>query len=283
MGTTQRIIPGVSGEPNWGNLNIAVTSIASTIAREKVTGEEADAAAAIAGRYPTDNNLQRVDAISLYQQKLFRRRDGHIRSALKNLLRTGGGGHKIVKGKSESIGKAGMRTAKRFSSFVSSVYSGGLEKVLSQIGFGSLSGRTFQEVIDFLLIYFADSSSGMDEIAANMANCEVLSKLTEDIKSIDELEKKLSSLIEDNKLTEVLCDYYGIYLFEHLSQRFQEKITQLKGEAVSSETFKVIKEDIIGQIKLLNTTQSIKSIDWKGGEGKELEEKIFNSIINLFE
>ena len=283
MGTTQRIIPGVTGEPNWGNLNIAITAIANTIEKEQDVGEEAEKAVEKEKEKPSDANKKAVKNINALQNKLYARRSNHFKSALQNLIRTGGGRGKITKGKSASLGKAGLRTATKFSGFVAGVHSVGLAKALNNIGFGSLKGKKIQEVIDFLLVFFADTSSGMDEVAANMASCEILQMLTVDIKSVEDFEKKLQSLVEDNSLTEVLCNFYGIYLFEPLSQRFQEKITQIKGEAVSAETFKIIKEDILGQLRVLKTNKELLKIDWKGKEGKDLEEKIFNSIIQIFE
>lgn len=283
MGTTQRIIPGVSGEPNWANLNIAITSIANTIEKEQDLGVEADQAIENATEKPTETNKNIVSKINTLQQKLNKRRARNFQSALQNLIKTGGGKGKIAKGKSASLGRAGLRTSTKFSGFVRDVHSGGLAPVLTKLGFGPLKGKKLQEVIDFLLIYFADTSSGMDEVAANMASCEIIELLTADVKSVSEFEEKLQSLVEDNSLTEILCKYYGLYLFEHLSQRFQEKITQIKGKEVSAETFKIIKEDILGQIKLLNSDRNISEINWQGKDGKDLEEKIFNSIIQIFE
>jgi hypothetical protein len=57
----------------------------------------------------------------------------------------------------------------------------------------------------------------------------------------------------------------------------------MKGEAVSTETFKIIKDDILVQVRVVNADKAITDIDWKGSEGKKLEEKIFNSIIQIFE
>jgi hypothetical protein len=283
MGTTQRITPGVTGEPNWGKLATAVTSIANTVEKEQGLGVQADKAAEIATENPNAANTRTVDTINKQQQKLFVRRTQHFKSALKNLIRTGGGRKKIAIGKSSSLGRAGIYTSKRMRGFISSVYSDGIEATLRKIGFGALKGKSLGEVIDFLMIYFADTSSGMDEAAANMASCQMLNILTEDVKTIDELEEKLKSLVDENKLSEMLCTFYGLYLFEHLSQRFEEKITQLKGKEVSAETFKIIKEDILGQVKAINLEKSISEIDWKNAEGKKMEEKIFNSIIQIFE
>ncbi len=61
----------------------------------------------------------------------------------------------------------------------------------------------------------------------------------------------------------------------------EEKIKQQKGVEISKETFKVIKEDILGQVKVLNTQRPVEKIDWKGNEGKREEEKIFDSVIKI--
>lgn len=283
MGTTQRLIPGVTGEPNWGNLNVAITSIANTVSKELEIEAEVEKAVEKQKETPSEANEKILEKLNAVQRKLHDRRIRNFRSGLQSLIKTGGGRTNIAKGKSSSLGRAGLRTSKNFSNFVLSVHTSGLTPVLKELGFAPLEGKKLQEVIDFLLIYFADTSSGMDEVAANMASCEIIEILTTGIKTVEAFEKKLQSLVEDNTLTELLCKFYGLYLFEHLSQRFQEKITQIKGESVSMETFKVIKEDILEQIKVINSEKKISEINWKGKDGKELEEKIFNSIIQIFE
>jgi len=40
MGTTQRIVPGVKGQPNWGDLNKSITHIAKTVEKEQRIEEE---------------------------------------------------------------------------------------------------------------------------------------------------------------------------------------------------------------------------------------------------
>jgi hypothetical protein len=72
-----------------------------------------------------------------------------------------------------------------------------------------------------------------------------------------------------------------LYIFEHLSQRFEEKVKQQKGVEIGKETFKIIKEDILGQVEILNTQRPVVSIDWKGEEGIREQEKIFDSVIKI--
>jgi hypothetical protein len=283
MGTTQRLSPGVPGEPNWGKLSGSITSIANTVGQEQSLAKEIEKAMDKVTANPTQANKSVVDGLLKRQWTLSKRKSQHFRTGINNLVRTGGGRSKIAKGKSPSLGRAGISRALKLSGFISYVHDKSLDAALKKIGFGSVRGKSLSEVIDFLMIYFADTSSGMDEVAANMASCQVLELLAQDATTVEEFEANLNSLIDEEKLGEIMCTFYGLYLFEHLSQRFEEKLTQLKGEAVSAETFKTIKEDILGQIKVIHSERSITGINWKSGDGKAIQEKIFDSIIKLFE
>jgi hypothetical protein len=267
MGTTQRMTPGVSGKPNWGDLNKSITHIAKTIEKEKQVND--------------DDNISPEDAKKQFE-KLENRRNAHVKSAFNNLVKTGGGRSIISSGKSSSIGKAGIKSAGRITSFFTGVGNSGLQQTLVDIGFGSLQGKTFQEVIDYLLVFCSDSNEGMDETAANNASCEIMKELAvlagNDLNKFEELVKEY---VEGNGLADLLCKFWGLYVFEHLSQRFEEKVMQQKGVEIAKDTFRIIKEDILGQVRVLNTRRSVTEIDWKGSAGKKEIEKIFDSVIKI--
>ena len=267
MGTTQRMTPGVSGEPNWGDLNKSITNISKTVEKEK----ELD----------SNNNIDPNEEARQYK-RISDRQSAHLRSTFRNLVKTGGGRSKISSGKSPSIGKAGIKSTGRITSFFTGVGNRGLQQTLVDIGFGSLQGKTFQEVLDFLLIFCSDSNEGMDETAANNASCEIMKELAalagNDLNKFEQLVKEY---VEGSGLADLLCQFWGLYIFEHLSQRFEEKIKQQKGIEVGKETFKVIKKDILGQVKVLNAQRPVAKIDWKGDAGKKEIEKIFDSVIKI--
>lgn len=267
MGTTQRMTPGVSGEPNWGNLSKSITNISKTVESE--------------GKLDNNTNITSEDASRQYNQ-ILNRRTVHVKNAFRNLVKTGGGRQNIISGKSTSIGKAGFRSAGRITDFFSGVGSNGLQQTLIDIGFGSLKGKTFQEVLDFLLMFCSESNEGMDETAANNASCEIMKELAELAgNDLEKFELLVKEYVDGQGLAEILCKFWGLYIFEHLSQRFEEKVKQQKGVEIGKETFKIIKNDILGQIKVLNTQRPVAKIDWKGNEGKEQIEKIFDSVIKI--
>lgn len=267
MGTTQRMTPGVAGEPNWGDLNKSITHISKTVEKGKELEE--------------NKNITSQDEAKQYKI-IADRRTAHLKSAFRNLVKTGGGRNNISSGKSNSIGRAGINSAGRITSFFTGVGSNGLQQTLINIGFGSLQNKTFQEVLDFLLVFCSESNEGMDEIAANNASCEIMKELAalagNDLEKFEELVKEY---VDGQGLADVLCKFWGLYIFEHLSQRFEEKIKQQKGVEIGKETFKIIKDDILGQVKVLNTQRPVAKIDWKGSAGKEEIELIFDSVIKI--
>tara|TARA_B110001452_G_scaffold267430_1_gene277266 strand:+ start:1943 stop:2770 length:828 start_codon:yes stop_codon:yes gene_type:complete len=270
MGTTQRIVPGVTREPNWGALSRSITAVAKTVEKEAETEEEVD---------KTPEEIKKEEK---QYKTLIHRRDKHLKAAFKNLIRTGGGSKTVSSGKSKSLGRAGRKSAGIIAGFFSGVSQNGLQKELYKIGFGSLTGKSVQDIIDYLLIYTSDTNTGMDETAASKASCEVFDEIAEQTgNDIEEFEKLVQESVDGNGLENILCRFWGLYIFEHLSQRFAEKIDQQKGTEISKETFNIIKDDIIGRIEVLNKDRHVKDIDWNGEEGTKEIDGIFESIINI--
>src|SRR5690606_28445704 len=98
---------------------------------------------------------------------------------------------------------------------------------------------------------------------------------------LDKFEDLIKEFVDGNGLADTLCKFWGLYVFEHLSQRFEEKIKQQKGEEIGKETFKIIKDDILGQVRVLNDMRPVAKVDWKGRDGRKEIEKIFDSIIKV--
>lgn len=259
MGTTQRIIPGVTGEPNWPNISKGVTSIAKTVQKE----------------------LQTLDP--RIQKKLEVRRKAHSFRIMCGLLRAGGGRTSISRGKSSTVGRAGLRTSKKLASFFGNVGSFGLREAFRLIGLEDINGKSIQQIVDYLILFCSDNSTGMDETAAAAASNQLFEEICSELETPEEFEAKLNEILSGDGLTNLLCHYFGYYLFEHLSQRFSEKISQMTGEPVCEQTFEEIKNDILGRIDLLNLYTPVQRVDWQGEEGKRLTESIFDKILYIYE
>lgn len=281
MGTTQRLVPGITGEPNWGNLNRVVTGIARTIEREKELEKEKEEENEEQSSQEDGAN-DSIKRIEKRQRQLNKRKHNQIRSSVKRLFLTGGGRTTVSSGQSRSIGKAGRSSSKKIAAFLSDVRSAGLGQALEQRGFGSLAGKSVDSIIDFLTVFCSDSSVGMDETAASKASALVFRDLASNAETPEDMESIMQERLSGNGSAEVICLFFGHYIFEHLSQRFEEKITEKKGVDVSKETFETIHKDIVGQIKNMNYEKSVAGIDWRGQEGEAIIQDIFDSIISLF-
>jgi hypothetical protein len=274
MGTSQRISPGVPGDGNWGSLSRSITQIAKTVEREK---EEDEKSADI----ENSTNQEEVKKSNIDSGNLLTKRRAHLTNSFKSLVRTAGGASQISKGRSRSLGHAGLKSARKITSFIVRVGSSGLAPALKELGF-DLTGKNLRDVLDFLLVYTSDSNAGMDEMAANRATCEILDDLAaKSGQNLEQFEENIKRVANDSTLPDILCDFWGYYIFEHLSQRFYEKITQQRGIEISVDTFKIIKEDILGQVRRLNEKNKVVAIDWKGDQGKNAIEEIFRSIIKI--
>lgn len=273
MGTTQRIGNGVKNDSNWRSLTSSSTSAAKAVSDlenedDKEQSEDPEKIKKKEKRYAT----------------LIKRRDAHIKSIFERLVKVGGGSKNISKGKSTRMGKAGLKASGKLVLFFSSASSSGLKEALKEIGFNSLTGKTVRNVIDHLIVFCADSAIGMDETASNKAINDVLRKIEqeadEDLTNLEDLFKEYT---DSNKLSELLCQFFGVYIFEYLSERLEERISQIKGESVSRETFDCIKKDIKGRVNRLNQVKPVSKIDWSGDAGKKEIEKIFEAIIKIEE
>jgi len=273
MGTTQRIGSGVKNDPNWGSLTTSVTSAAKAVSDLEIEDNAAK---------PSDEEQVKVQE-KRYNQ-LLKRRDAHVKSTFERLVKLAGGSKHVSKGKSLQLGRAGLKSSGKLVGFFSGASSSGLDAALKNIGFDTLTGKTVRDVIDYLITYCADSATGMDETAANKAINEVLRKIEiEADGDLDSLEQLFAHYTNTDKLGELLCQFFGTYIFEYLSERFEERLTQTKGEGVSKETFDCIKKEIQGRINRLNVTKPVAKIDWTGDPGKKEIERIFEAIIKIEE
>lgn len=272
MGTTQRIGSGVKNDPKWGALNSSATSIAN----------------AVSDLQAEDKKQPKDEQEALTQERRFQqlgqRRDVHAKNLFDRLISTAGGSNAVSSGSSSKIGKAGIRSSRKIAGFFSGVASGGLQSALNDIGFGSVEGKTVRDVTDYLIAYCSDTAVGMDETASNKAMNELLRKIEAEADGdMTKLEQAFSGYVDQNTLSELLCEFFGVYIYEYISERIEERLMQTKGEGVTRETFECIKKDIKGRVDRINLEKPLANIDWAGEEGYAQIEQIFQSIIKIEE
>lgn len=289
MGTSHRHTPKVVGEPNWGNASASVTSIAS--AEDKLDKLDKELKDIENANDTSDDNVNEdkkketkhaasSERIANRQRQL----DGQIRKsyhhAVRNLVRAAGGREKVSSGGSRAVGYAGIVVAGGLVSAISEIAKNGLSDWLSRRGVHTLEGKSCRDVLDLIREYIDAGVAGMDNTAANEALEYVMDELGEKIgEDLDAFDATMAGILVSNDLKDLLDKFFGMYIFSHLSQDFQEKLEYEKGSKIMNDTMAEIKELILDDIQRSWGGREVSAIDWSTEDGKAFIQQEFDRII----
>jgi len=244
MGTSKSYTARVKGQPQWGDLSRAVT-----------TG---------CGSGTMANNK--------------------LGTIMSNYIKVVGGANNAGRGNSRIAGKGGIRNAKRIGAFLGGFAGGGgIFQALDQIGLKGLEGKSLEEIINQLIEYCSGPSNTIDDVAAKTATQKLFEEIAEEAETPEEFEQKLKEIVETENVQEILIRYFSLYMFEHLSVMFYEKLVAEKGKTDCEDLFKQIKDYIREKLKSMNKTNPIGNIDWKSEEADRLVKNIQEDVLKVFE
>lgn len=245
MGTSKSYSASIKGQPQWGNLSSAVTSNCSTGTIAKAS----------------------------------------LGNIVSKYVRVIGGASNAGRGGSKIGGRAGIRTAKKLGHFLGAFADNGssLEAAATEIGIGSIVGKPLNEVINQLLEHLCGPSSIHDDVAAKSAAQRILEEFALEVNTLEDFEAKLSEILSEQSIEDILIRYFGHYIFEHLSIMFYEKLVSEKGKSECDNLFKHIKDYIFERLKTLNKTNPLNSIDWGSENADRLIKNIQEDVLKIFE
>lgn len=271
MGTSHRHTPTVKGEPNWGKSSAAVTALTGVIAglNELMQNPPADF---------TSSQIEKRE------RTLEQRKAHHYHNAVRHLISAAGGRAKVCSGTSQALGRAGVAGIGGFIATIQDIVANGLLDWLRQRG-ESLDGKTCRDVIDLIRKYAETEIAGLDSTAANEALECVLEQLQEKMgEDIDNIDGVLGSLIAGDELKNMVDLFFGMYIFCHLSQNFEEKIEFERGSDAMRNTMTVIKDQILDDIKTCRSGRDVRKIDWSNkSEGDAFIKEEFDRILYILE
>ena len=269
MGTSHRHIPGVAGEPNWGKASSLITGVANNVRKS----EELD-------KNPPVNATQKQIERKQKTYLLAIARGYH--KSVRFLVRAAGGRDTVSRGGSRALGYAGATVANAFVNTFSEISKKGLHNWLHEKGFEDNIGKSCTEILNSIRTYLAVEVVGMDDTAANEALEYVLGtlghRIDQDANNFDEIMRSTMSTAE---IKNIIDDYFGMYVFCHLSQNFREKLEHDKGLEITTSTMEDIKQLIIDDVRNGCNGHSSAIIDWAGEEGKNFIVNEFNKIIYI--
>ena len=282
MGTSQRHQPSVTGQPNWGKSSLSFSAAIKNLERldtldnedDSSNNENMDNIRTTPSSRQSVNNKQRERITAAYRR--------NVHNAVSRLIKASGGKKKVASGTSRALGHAGVVVLSNFLGAISEISIKGLSGWLAEKGI-TLDGKNWKEISDILNDLCSDTVVGMDETAANQALSEMLQILDNIINSSTlDVEEVLNGCLEKEQLQDIIDTFFGVYIYAHLSQNFEEKLTKKYSQNEVVKYMADIKDLIISDIKQgvygLNSTQ----VDWNSDEGNQYITEEFNKIISVF-
>ena len=270
MGTSRRYTPTVKGEPNWGKASAAISALVGPIA--ELNGLEQNP--------PPDKTAKQI---AKRGKMLGRRISRNYHSAVRHLIDAAGGRAKVSSGSSRALGHAGVVGIGGFASALQEIVSNGLLNWLQQRG-ESFEGKTCDDVVDIIREYAETEIAGLDNTAANEAlECvfdQLEKKLGDDVENVESV---LGALIAGDELKDMIDLFFGMYIFCHLAQDFEEKLEFEKGSDAMRDTMLVIKDQILDDVKTCRFGRDVRKIDWSKSEGDEYIKVEFDRILYILQ
>ena len=271
MGTSHRHTPTVKGEPNWGKASAALTGLVGDV-------EESDD---LEQNPPEDKTPVQVEK---RQNQLGKRITRNYHTSVRNLVRASGGRHKVSSGGSRALGHGGIVVINNFISAIQEIVNNGLATWLQQRGVDSLEGKSCQNIIDFLRQYIEAGVAGLDSTAANEAIESVMDRLDDLVgDNVDEIENKFDAILNGEEIKDIIDQFFGMYIYVHLSQDFEEKLEYEKGSVAMKNAMNEVKEQILDDIRVGRTGRDVRTVDWSKPEGKAFIQVEFNRILFILQ
>lgn len=270
MGTSHRHKASIIGQPNWGEASAAVTGIASDIDKENQLSQDLQKPQTPQQQKQTQKKISNID-------KRIRR---NYHKAVHNFVKAAGGRAIVSSGSSHALGHAGINLAYGFINAFSEIVNNGLSSWLKSKGVDSLIGKSCKDILDLIKGFIDYDISGLDDTAANEA-LEHVMEIIEDRAGNDpsQLEKALTNAMNSDEIKEIMDEFFGMYIYCHLSQDFSEKLEYERGTETMLQTMSEIKEQILEDVRFGVLKRPAEQIDWTSPESKSFIKKEFDRIL----
>lgn len=287
MGTSQRHNPSVKGQPNWGKSSRSLTAAIKKLEKlDKLENEIGDEDNNSVENVEDTENLNHTNPSILErrQRKTYICFHKDVSKSVKNLVRASGGRARVSSGSSHSLGYAGVKVLGNVLNAFAEIHQQGLAGWLGSKGL-SLEGKSWEEIKDILVDLSSDEVVGLDETAANQAVTEMMDDLSRfiEIDSSNNMEEALQRNLSNEQITELVDKFFGVYVFAHLSQNFNEKLEKKYEQGQVAKYMLEIKDQIISDIRQGVNGHDAFHIDWLGEESHQLLIDEFERIISIFD
>lgn len=269
MGTSQRHKASVLNQPNWGKTSNDVTAIVKTIiaAQELVAN-------------PPENWSGKQ--IAKKQNEYEKRISSCTRKSVRNIIKASGGRKKVASGNSRAIGHSGIAVGLSWASTMAELNKVGIEAWLKSKGIENFADKSCHDIIYIIKSLIEEDVIGLDATAAGDALQHVMELVETMIgDDLDNFDSIINKIMSTEQCSLMLCEFFGYYIYSHLSQDFSEKIEKKYGTDNKDATMTEIRDKIIDDAKNGYKGKNIIHIDWNGPEGDNFIKEEFDSILYI--
>ena len=102
----------------------------------------------------------------------------------------------------------------------------------------------------------------------------------EDVEEIDDV---LDAILSGCQIKDLITLFFGMYVYSHLSQSFEEKLEYEKGSVATKDAMDQIKEQILDDVRTSRSGHDVRTIDWSKPEGNAFIKAEFDRIIYIIQ
>lgn len=269
MGTSQRHKASVLNQPNWGKSSNDVTAIAKIII----------AAQELASNPPENWSGKQI---AKKQSQYERRISSYTRKSVRNIVKAAGGRKKVASGNSKAIGHSGVVIGLSWVSAMAELNKVGIEAWLEAKGVENFTDKSCHDIINIIKSLIEEDIIGLDATAAGDALQHVMELVETMIgDDLDDFDSTINKIMSTEQCSLMLCEFFGYYIYSHLSQDFSEKIEKQYGTDNKDATMTEIRDKIIDDAKNGYKGKGVLHIDWDGPEGDNFIKEEFDSILYI--
>lgn len=200
----------------------------------------------------------------------------YLRRSISNFVKAGGG----AKGSTKSS-LPGRNTLRGLGNFLSSA-SSDFKETFRELGI-DFTGKDSTEIVSQLVDSICRSTNTREEAIARDAAVDVLYDVFE---HLDDSENDLDSIdsLDENTISDIIVKYVSTYVYKKFMQLLAQRVE--KNEVSSSEVIEIeweIKTLIQAKAQGVFISKNINEIDWKGNEGIQITNNIFNDVYQILE
>lgn len=189
-----------------------------------------------------------------------------------------GSGYSSARG----IGRAAPRVGRSLGGFAARVGEVGLAETLREFDLGELIGRPAEEVTAGIVERLCGPGTTMDVVIAQIALNRLHEELLRGARTFEEVAQRLQDAMTAPRVSGLVMQFYGHYIYEKFSRDFYERLVQRVGGENARARVESIRHTIFTSLRAKVGGREASTIDWRGPEGRRLADTILEETFAIF-